>query len=103
MARYNVLPNQGANATAPQEILHAIKSVGARDIPQCVWIENVGATPVYVSENQSALAQIDSNGNPTDGFVLAPNTERVLTSVTGSLFATSLLGGVINCTGWPLC
>lgn len=97
MARYNIQPNQGPQATAPQQILHDVGK------PQSVLLENVGSAQVWVSENASALQTVDALGNPTDGFVLQPGQTQYMDWVVGALYATSLAGGTVNCTGWPRC
>lgn len=98
MARYQI-PQAGAQGATPQQIL---ADVGK---PQCVVLQNVGATPLYVSENQNTLAQVDSNGTPTDGFILPPNSDPIsIDRVVGALFGYSLGGaGLANCTGWVVC
>src|SRR5271154_64953 len=98
MSRYP-LP-QGGQGVNPQQIVNA----AANNAPQQVVLQNVGAANIYFSESYAALANRDSSGNPTGGFILLPNTPPVtIDTVTGPLYAYSPGGSLLECTVWPVC
>jgi hypothetical protein len=69
MSRFNVQGPAGAGA---QQLTSADPTNSAK--PYSLSIQNVGATPVWVADNQGNLNSSVIAGTPNYGFVLQPNT-----------------------------